>query len=687
MAESETSSTSETSDSTIEPFLFQAVLQGLNSAANDVTESDDYLSFSTVLDIYLNDPSKYSYEEREILLDEVLKVLNEHKALTYEIGWDIPSLLIPYVDSNFQFNLAIRDAPCVYKIIKIFECLALYGNPKELFLQSCELLSKISVNDSTVADDIKEMFFDIKLYCVFELINSCLKKIRTLYPSRFLAMTVSSFINSHYKNSDLVSGDSNFILTRAYTFLRDYSSPPVPDDTKGLSDKELAKIREDENYLQRKLLTGFLTETISLHEKRHLFGFSFDHVSYLRLLNGIDDEKNYKIEHAVLDRFLELAYSFDLSLSKTFKEYLINSHELLHTINYNSRDEDSISAEVFEKVIIDYQKNVASSLIDSDANEIKDSVIGRLILFTYQIAKERSFDKIELGFRDALAFTIRSLIPGLVLSSFRQRGLQDTAVFWSWYSLHQLSLNNKKIELEIEAVPKELLIIYYQILLFCCISSKPQSNFRYCTLTLLSRVLSLSPEDTAYSFIQDSLLNCPYDAVKSDLVGILKQMLTKEKVNVAELEQNLSSLGISSSSQENEQSLNIKQKEPKKYFSLDETKAKDILELLDSAIDTTFLEIETEEEENSKSSSLLINPGTFGLLSSYLNLLVVIKDNENLSKQENKLLALLDKVTTNTLTLKDQLEQSGKTSSFEYNATGILGVAIERITNKNKSKA
>ena len=74
----------------------------------------------------------------------------------------------------------------MYKILKIFENLAINGNHKELFLKSCELLNDLELSQDEDIELLKrENFFEIKLYCVFELIDACLKKIHTLYPSRF----------------------------------------------------------------------------------------------------------------------------------------------------------------------------------------------------------------------------------------------------------------------------------------------------------------------------------------------------------------------------------------------------------------------------------------------------------------------------------------------------------------------
>ena len=114
------------SESTInEPILFDKILESLKNGAKDAIADKDYLSYSTLLDIQLHDPSRYTYDEREQLMASLLEVLQLNDTLVYEIGWDIPSIIIPYIESDFDFSSGIRDAPCVYKILKIFEILAI----------------------------------------------------------------------------------------------------------------------------------------------------------------------------------------------------------------------------------------------------------------------------------------------------------------------------------------------------------------------------------------------------------------------------------------------------------------------------------------------------------------------------------------------------------------------------------
>lgn len=676
MSDSESvNSHSDTSDSTIEAVSFENILETLQLAANDVKESHDYLSYSTVLDIYLSDPSKYTYNERELLLEHLYTILSEDKQLTYEIGWDLPSLLILYVDSDFDLLGPIRKAPGVHRILKLFEILAHNGNPKELFLKCNEVLATLKVSDTKTVSNLynQERFFDIKLYCLFELIDSCLKKIQTYYPSRFLSMTVVSYINMIYQMSNPTGANITFVLKRLYSFARNYHGLELPSDNE-FTEEQRAKIKSDEEYLQRKLLTGFVTEAVSLASKDLFHGFALDLLNYLRDIReqppsgGVaPNNAEFSINIPVLDRLYELSLSYDLDLDQVFKTFLVDAHTIFHSLDF-SKSSDELSGEIFEKVVVDYQENLATTIVNSEAKQIRDSVLGCLILFTHHICTNKSFDNIVVTFYDALVMGLRTVIPYMVHDSFTNGSVEDVVVFWGWYAIHQLNINGKHIELEIAKIPQVLLTIYYQVLLHIIITNENRPNIRYITLTLLTRVFSLSPQEVTFSFIQDSLVNCPYDNVKSALIGVLKELLTKSRDNQAldVIADELSSAGLDSSS---------KPKLPprknstsqKKFLVLDEAKLEFLTDIIDDTIDEVFPTVEEE---------LTINVYKLSVLSSYLNLLVVIKDDPIVDKTQ--VLQLADKVNKNCNTLIEK-HKDDATKSMENNSCGILKVAIDRI--------
>ncbi|KAF6069580.1 hypothetical protein FOB64_003221 [Candida albicans] len=605
---------SETSESTIEPFQFEKVMENLESGAQDALQSKDFLSYSTLLDIYLNDPTKYSNEEKEQLLGHILTILSENKQLTYEIGWDLPQLLILYVDSDYEFNGPIRDSPGVYKILKIFENLAINGNHKELFLKSCELLNDLELSQDEDIELLKrENFFEIKLYCVFELIDACLKKIHTLYPSRFLAMTVSSFNNLMFKLTKQHGslGNYHFVMKRVYSFCRNYISPPLPTNAKEMPQEELDKIVKDEEYLQRRLLTGFLTQVIYLANINGTEGYSIEHFSWLQQQSKSKIKFVFERDGAFCDRFVELASSFDIDLLKCFQGFITDSHKLLIGIDYKNKNksEDEIIELLFERVVVDYQKNVLTSIVDSDAKAIKDSII---------------------------------------------------VVFWVWFALYQQQIiNSKNLQLEISYIPKVLLTTFFQCLLFIVIKSEGKPNFKYMLLTLLTKLLTLSP-DTGYEFIKDSLNNCPYESVYPSLIGVYKQLLLNEKWDVNSIE--LEKLNISSSSSNTPPKLPPRNGIKRKHFSLTNESLNDLVDLINNSSKNAFV------EDNSK-----IDPSKLSTIAAYLNLLVAIKKDPVIVENKEKLTTLISSIENKIKSVKKSSQ-----NQFELNAAGMLEITIER---------
>lgn len=679
MSESDTSSVTNGSESTIESLEFEKVLKNLEFAVNDIEESKDYLSYSTLLDIYLSDPYRYSYDEREQLLEKVLSILSDNKELTYEIGWDLPGLLILYIDLNYQFEGSIRQAPCVYKVLKLFECLALNGNPKELFLKSCELLNDLHVSDNNTSDkdEFKVKFFDIKVYCIFELIDSCIKRIKTFYPSRFLSMTITSYLNLAEKNKDIY-GNWQFLLKRAYIFTRSYSSPSLPEESDELSKEELNKIKSDEEYLQRKLLTGFLTEIVNLLGAVGRSDYSMDILSYIQLNNKACTKKviNYRAESPLLDRCTELALSFDIDLSKVFKEFIMDSQKILNSFDY-AADKDDLSSEIFEKIVIDYQENVSNFIVDKEAKKINNSVNGCLILYTHYVSSKRLYEKVEITLSDAIAFTLRSMIPMLVHPSFKSVSVIDLCVYWSWFAMHKLSIEGKKLELEVTKIPSTLLYIYYQVLLDICTVLPSSSNFRYGVLTLLIRILSISPEEISFTFIKDSLANCPYDNVKVVLIGVLKELLTKERK--PSLSEEMENLSIKESNKTTPILPTREKSAPSnKFLALNKEKADVILDLIDSTTELTFVENEDGEDE----SIIRIDFSSFSTLSAYLNLLVIIKDDPILKADNSRIERVLKDINDKISEIKSTTKVDSEAKKVEVNALDMLTITLDRIKEK-----
>ena len=676
---------SDSSESTIENMPFSSIIQILKSAAKETIESKDYLSYSTIIDVYMGEPEKYSNSERDDLLKTLLNILQENKELTYEIGWDLPSVLLNYISLDLDFSLPLKNILNVYNVMKIFECLALNGNHKELFLKACELLSALKFDASKPRIEIvaNEKAFDIKIHLLLELIQNNLKNIKTLYPSRFLSMCITSYINMIYinfvRNSNFT--DAMFIMRRIYMFTRTYTSlhPSLPDDI-DREDESIKQIIADEEHLQRKLLTAFLTNASDLLNRRVSLPLSLHFFSSFSN-KPIDLDDTHAL--VVYDKLVELSLSFDVNLTKGFQDMVTSSHMLFHKFDYANGQEDNLVGDIFESVIIDYQQNIFTSLLSS-GGEITDSKLGYLAFHCYYIYKGgNDLSKIRITFNDALVLTLRLLIPGMVQNSFFHKTCQDVAIYWSWFAIQKSLSEGKKLELEFSTIPKVLLTIYFQILLFICTSNPSQEykDFRFCTLTLLTRVLTLSPEQISYDFIKDCLFNCPFINVKAALIGVFKELLTKDKVNEDEISDQLNSVNISSEDTGKPALPKRDARKSVKFLTLTNSRFDDIIDLISKSIDDCFVKVdplENSETETETESDVQfrINTNQVSTLSAYLNLLVVIKKNDVVISHQDKLDEIVSKAEVIFSKCKKQFNKS---KSMEPNILEMLLLTVDRI--------
>lgn len=670
MSETEIDYTLDTSDATLEGVKFENVLGALQLAAQDAKQSKDFLSYSTVIDIYLSDPSRYSDEEKEELLSHLLAVLSEDSDLVFEIGWDLPSLLIPFIDSDYDMTGTLREAPCVYKVLKLFELLAHNGNPKELFLKCTELLNTVKMSDSAKDDnpDLAQKFYNVKLYCIFELIDSCLRRIRTLYPLRFLGMTVTSFINSIYINPVTSASGAAFVWKRLYSFARNYTRPPVPDQIDA-TPEELEKINADEDYLQRKLLTGFLTEAINLVLQRSVLGFSVSYYNHLQLLLPVESKVTvaYELNTPVLDRLYELALSFDMDLSQSFENFIKSSDALLNSTITPGKLDDEFTGEMFETLVVDYQKTFAHTLVDTQANEVKDSLGGALNLYIYSVGSKGAYENLKVSVLQAVHIGLRVIVPGLVHKSFINRGLHDASIFLAWVAMLS-SQSQLSIELELAKIPSVMLRSYFQSILFVMISSNNDLFFRYVSLTLLTKFLSLSPETVSYDFMINCFTECPYDNVKAALVGVFKELVTKGKLYEDSLSDSLKGVSIAKGDKSAPPPLPVREKAEKgKYITLTEDRIAELFQIVHDSIDSTFLGGES-------GPTLAFN--YVPTLLAFLNLLVLLKHEKLVPLEQTK------EVIEKMLKHIDQVESKWKDDASQsaiINTIGILNVTVDRL--------
>ncbi|KAM9906178.1 hypothetical protein OXX69_006901 [Metschnikowia pulcherrima] len=658
------------SNGTLEAFDFDQTLQILKDAAQDAADTKDYLSYSAVVDYHISEPARFTVEQRELVLQQLLDCFNQSHELVHEVGWDMPALLIPFVDSDFQFDGPIRSAPGVYKVLKIFEVLALYGNAKELFLKSTELLSTLKAGGKGQDAALAAKFYEIKLYCIFELIDSSMRRINTLYPSRFLAMAVSSFVNSLCINPIDDSTQFAFVMKRMFVFARNYVPPPKPGKVDVPAD-ELQKIDDDEQFLQRKLLTALVTEGVHMALREQYLGYTVSYFNHLHRVLGSTKQptSDFVLNIPVMTRLKELALSFDLDPQREFELFLVSSAKLLDFEAAQDSDDDTFSSELFETLVVDFQRVFARCIVNAETGSVSDSLGGNLLLYTYEVSSENAPEEIDITLQQAISMAIRVIVPGIVHKALYHKSLVDMAVFWCWYTVQRLAKRPRALELELSSVPRVVLSTFLQALLFAVVSSSATSQFRYTTLTLLTKILSSAPEHVAYTFINNALHECPFKGAKPVLVGVLRVLIVSDK-KVDELSDKMGTLDVNGSKPDRKVPPPLPSRtseEKTKYITLTKSRADEILSLVDLHVQLTFGRVNDAPHVNFEHLSTL---------SGLLNLLVPLKQSSVVDKKK---VAAIIEATDKHIAAVEKSFKGDEEKSVPLNAVTVLRVALARL--------
>jgi len=193
----------------------------------------------------------------------ILPALNEilqDAELTQEIGWDLVSSLVNLPES----------AACL-------ETIARLGNPREVILKVLETLDVLNQDDGYQTDDednkpdAPSVSFTNKYITLLGMLAILHKRIKTKYPSRFLAETLQTVYRSYRPNQDMTASVINLVHS-----LSGKKRPPLPnrkssvnvanpdlhgDASKNAPDPEADNDREDpdETALQDQMLVSFAT--------------------------------------------------------------------------------------------------------------------------------------------------------------------------------------------------------------------------------------------------------------------------------------------------------------------------------------------------------------------------------------------------------------------------------------------
>lgn len=269
----------------------QEVCKNIDAAGELAVQTNDFLSFATVLDIQLGDPTIFTSEEVTVIFTHLYKTLNDNHVSIYKIGWDMLELLCRYVDHFTVGDVGKLAAMTPFRLVMaLLSLICEHGNPRELMLRSCELmlsyeakrneerLAAMSLEDKDDGnetctfqdnDDFHTGFDslyvsrkdNVKFCTLFEVIRFSLQKINTPFPSSFLLEAASTLLQvANDPNADLLS-----IATygrRMYLLARDFRM------------SEDCNVSQEEMQRVRNILVNFLSHACEVLVKRFSLKYS-----------------------------------------------------------------------------------------------------------------------------------------------------------------------------------------------------------------------------------------------------------------------------------------------------------------------------------------------------------------------------------------------------------------------------
>ncbi|QPG73975.1 hypothetical protein FOA43_001291 [Brettanomyces nanus] len=571
------------------------VLENLEHAAEECSleQKTDVVSFCTILDVYLNDLSVYSDEQKYQLMDKLTEIFEGNHKLLHDVSWDLLPVFVSFLNADYNPSAGgLRQSPSIMKFMNLCELLALYGEPKELLLACCDRMESIKPR---TAEDFKgssefplnvinDDYFRrcvVEIHSLFEICSSCLRRNTTLRPSKFLGVAVTSLIKFLKTPSD--PARYLVIVRRFYTFIRDYTPPDLPEKLPAdFEESELPRLVADENYLQRKLLELLFSFVVEYMTKN--LGGSL----VALLVSGFPQE--YVSRDAPRLEFIGRFVTLGLSMDLQFDELLQQQLEDAETLFAGTRKLQT-SDDVFAAVIEGYNKDMKR-----DTRKLSMCPSSIVILYTYGVfvCKEQ-FSRSPLEVIPLIKLQLKLFVP----FSIRPQLVHNAAVVCSMIlTLEALEKDPQRSRSQLADPANELLLLtYLQNLSVLCMNSGNVVVVQFFYRFLVELLLN-STDKIAYGFLLDTIRNCPLHDLQARCVTILRDMMRREKVPAAGKDFNRTVDGLKSLSVDSTVApfpSDVSEKPPlpprsSKVIVFTPSRRKDITDLFDKALDETSVD-------------------------------------------------------------------------------------------------
>lgn len=499
-------------------------------------ETEDYLSYATVLDLALGNPHRFTAEEANTVLSKLYKSLAAHPIILFKVGWDLPELLLKYIDRFFVSEVEALIAQRPFRVVmSLFSLLCEHGNPRELLVRACDLMlstetelnskrmqsmslseegdeqqkqhQKLSESNPTnidsanngfdVLDDARQE--NVKFCTLFEVVRFSLQKIDTPKPSSFLLQAARTMLQvADDPNADILSVST--YARRMFLLARDFT----------IKNQEI--VSPEETRRVRQILCSFLSHAADVVVRNYTLKWA--ERLYVQMRNKValapPNERDFvytETEYTrrmseVMSRFVQLMISYDVEPQDTTG--------LL------------IGLKMEDGVIVEFIKPQRFEV--EGAESLGDNFWSRQILNGLSIsgmallATEQHFD----GSREKKSIwtTVATFSLKIFSQCVKSKGTKDMLLYWAlWISNYFESTMHEK------TTNLELLSEWLHMLLgLIATSSSPEEQF--VTGSIIARALRFQSPDYAYNFCIDIMKRSKSSDEHFVIVETLKMLIT-----------------------------------------------------------------------------------------------------------------------------------------------------------------
>ncbi|CCD25499.1 Ybp1p NDAI_0F01800 [Naumovozyma dairenensis CBS 421] len=550
-------------------------MESIDSLISDLINAfdeyeDDPISLAASIEMHsdqLNSDGKTS--DKEKFLEALLKEIKSHPQIAAKISWDLPKEIFKFFTvTDIDINQRLGYSVIISLVMKCFNEISLSGNPKDCLLTGCEILSGLSLENENLSlgmtqDSNKktstgpqyaqvdtkkyymertpaDFFVTIKMHILFELIGTTLKRINTIYPSKYLRLATSSMLQFVRVNSEGLY-DIRIVMRRLYGFCRGYISPEHDvintdeniEQRGKIAQEELEEITRNEEVLQAKILRNFCTAGLQTCLKAT--NDKSDAYYYHKLLQTeCQLSAFYKDLVEINSRFYNLALSFDIDTKEEFLHVLEESSSIYKGVPkvVGKGQNGDIIKQVVHKLSYSYE---LQKITKEKGLYVDPFGIVLLSAFHYMETGNHLYPEIHV--QDAIYLYLRCVTPSFYSDFYTNLSVEGVARYWLWVSITRSpSITLKE---EISELPEALLSVFLETLLLKNCTQNSEET-RMITFTLLTRLSCLVPEEIAFEFLSESLASCPYPHGKSCALGILKDLMSKNQIHADKADDSLS---------------------------------------------------------------------------------------------------------------------------------------------------